>query len=435
MKGFIQIMNRILLLFGLTTLLFSPVAAEDWPRFRGPRGQGISGERNLPLRWSKTENIRWKRAIPGEGWSSPIVSGNSVFVTTATSGGSRCHVLCIDLQGGNVLWNREVLQQKPSRKEPKNSHATPTPVSDGERAYAVFGDGSVVALSLAGDLLWTNRDVKYYSRHGLGASPIVNGGLVIMPYDGSNRVQVPGKWPKNSEEERLGWQIPWKEALIVGLDGRTGRRVWTARRGLSRIAHATPIVINEHGKAQLISPAGDVIQSFDPKSGRLLWTARSPGEGVVVSPVSGRGMVFTSSGFEETTLRAVRTDGSGDVTETHMVWEEKRGCPKIPSLLFVNPHLYAVTEIGVVTCYEAATGKIVYRQRIGGKHSASPVSAGARIYFLSEDGETIVIASGGEFKILARNSLGERCQASMAVARGRLLIRSEKNLYCIGPES
>lgn len=416
----------------LLSLYSEQVVAEGWPRFRGPTGQGISSERNLPLRWSKTDNIEWKTEIPGKGWSSPIISGHRVFMTTAAEEGTSCRVVCVDLRSGKVLWNRQVFRQKPSRKEPGNSYATPTPATDGERVYAVFAEGSVAAVSFTGELLWTNREVEYYSRHGLGASPIVYEGLVIMPYDGSNRVEVPGKWPNNTREERLGWQIPWDKAVLVGLDARSGRRVWTGKRGLSRIAHTTPIILAEGEKTQLISPAGDVVQSFDPKTGRLLWTARSQGEGVVVSPVYGEGMVFTSSGFEDTTLRAVRTNGSGDVTNTHIVWEERKGCPRIPSLLFARSFLYAVKQIGVVTCYEATSGKIVYQNRLGGRYSASPVYAEGRIYILSENGETVVIAAGPDFKILARNPLGESCRASIAVSQGRLLIRSEKRLFCIG---
>jgi outer membrane protein assembly factor BamB len=408
------------------------VVAENWPRFRGPTGQGISTESDLPLRWSASENVAWKTPIPGEGWSSPAVWGDRVFLTSATAEGTTCHVMCVDRLSGKVLWDREVFQQRPARKEGKNSYASPTPVTDGERVYAVFGDGSAVALSLDGEVAWTNRDVKFYSRHGLGASPILFDGLVIMPYDGSNRVDSIGRYPNNSAEERLGWQIPWDKSFIAALDAQTGRRIWTAQRGLSRIAHVTPILVPIDGRQQLISPAGDVVQGFDPRTGKLLWTAASQGEGVVPSPAAGDGLIFTSSGFEKTTLRAVRTGGSGDVTETHIAWEEIKGCPTQPSLLYVKPYLYAVSDNGVVTCYEAPSGKLVYQNRIGGNHSASPVYADGHLYFLSEDGETTVIQAGPNFETVARNPLNERCQASMAISQGNLFIRTDKHLYCIG---
>jgi outer membrane protein assembly factor BamB len=296
----------------------------------------------------------------------------------------------------------------------------------------VFGDGSVAALTLDGSLVWTNREVQHYSRHGLGASPLVHEGLLIMPYDGSNRVNKPGDWPKNSDEERLGWQIPWDQAQVVALDVKTGKRVWTGKRGKSRIAHVSPTILKDGGTTQLVSCAGDAIQGFNPRTGELIWTVYSQGEGVTPSPAIGDGLIFTSSGFEKTTLRTVKFGGKGDVTGTHVAWEQRKGAPTQPSLLYVKPHLYSMTDKGVAYCFKAETGEVVYEERVGGNFSASPVYADGRIYVLSEEGVATVIAAGPEFKVLAKNSLGEKCQASMAVSQGNLFIRTEKNLYCIG---
>jgi outer membrane protein assembly factor BamB len=417
----------------LTLVLLSLACrAENWPRFRGPTGQGISTEKKLPLEWTATSNVLWKTPVPGEGWSSPIVWNNRVFLTTTTENGTQCRVLCFDRRTGQVLWNKHLFDQVPLRKEGKNSYASATPVTDGKRVVAVFGDGSMVALSLDGSILWTNREVQFYSRHGLGASPMIYRDLVIMPFDGSNRVKAAGQWPNNPPEERLGWQIPWDQALIAALDLKTGRRIWTGKRGMSRIAHASPILFRHDGKDQLLSIAGDAIQAFDPKTGERLWSAYAQGEGLVPSPVIGDGLIFAASGFEKTTLRAIRPGGKGDVTATHIVWEQKKGVPTQPSLVYVRPHLFAITDGGVATCYKADSGDIVWQERVGGNFSASPVYADGRIYFLSEAGETTVIAAGPEFKILARNALGEKCQASMAVSQGQLYLRSEKNLFCIG---
>lgn len=421
----------------LPTLLAFACAAltahgADWPQFRGPSGQGVSSAKQTPTQWSADSNIRWKTPIPGSGWSSPVTWGDRVFVTTAVEGGVRCHVLCLSLKTGEILWDREVFEQVPMRKEGKNSYATPTPVVDGSRVFAVFGDGSAVALDFEGKILWTNRETRFYSRHGLGASPILHDGLLIMPYDGSNRVGTPGSWPNNTDEERLGWQTPWDRAEIVALDAATGKRAWVAKRGKSRIAHVTPNIMMVNGKAQLVSPAGDVIQGFDPKSGELIWTVRSQGEGVTPGFAFGDGLIFTSSGFEKTTLRTVRAGGVGDVTDSHIVWEERKGAPTQPSLLHVAPHLYSITDGGIVHCYESASGKIVYQERIGGNHCASPVFANGLIYFLSEAGETTIIRAGPKFEIVARNNLGERCQASIAPGDGLLLIRSEGHLTCVG---
>jgi outer membrane protein assembly factor BamB len=333
---------------------------------------------------------------------------------------------------GKILWNKEVFQQTPRRKEGKNSYATPTPVTDGRLVCAVFGDGSIVALTYDGSIAWTNREVQFYSRHGLGASPILHDGLLIMPYDGSNPVGAPGVYPKVTDDERLGWQIPWDKALLVALDLKTGRRVWTGHRGSSRIAHITPNVLRDGARTEIISCAGDAIQGFDPKTGERLWTIYSQGEGVTPSFAMGDGLIFTSSGFEATTLRAVRTGGRGDVTATHIAWEQKKGAPTQSSLLYVKPHLYAITDGGILTCYDAKTGDIVYQERVGGSHCASPIFADGRIYFLSESGETAIVKAGAEFKVVARNSIDEKCQASMAVSQQQIFIRSDKNLFCIG---
>jgi outer membrane protein assembly factor BamB len=406
--------------------------AENWPGFRGPTGQGHSKEKGLPLHWTADSNVLWKAAVPGDGWSSPIVWDDRIFVSTATENGTKCRLLCLDARKGTVLWDKQVLEQVPRRKEGKNSFATPTPVTDGKRVYVVFGDGSVAALDFDGAVLWTNREVEFYSRHGLGASPVLHDGLLIMPYDGSNRISAPGQYPNNTPEERLGWQLPWDKSFIAALDVKTGKRVWTGKRGMSRIAHMTPVVMPEGSRSVILSAAGDVVQAFDPKSGERLWSVYSQGEGVVPTPVTGGGLVFASSGFEKTTLRGIRPGGRGDVTATHIAWEQKKGAPTQSSLLYANELLFAITDGGIASCYQPKTGDIVWQERVGGNFCASPVWADARIYFLSEAGETTVIEAADQFKVVAKNSLGEKCQASMAVSGGRLVIRSDKSLFCIG---
>ncbi len=406
--------------------------AENWPRFRGPNGQGHSTETSPPLNWSATTNIAWKAVIPGEGWSSPIVWDGKIFLTTAMDNGTKCHVLCVDAKSGTILWNKHVFDQQPRRKESKNSYATPTPTTDGKQVYAVFGDGSVVALTMQGNIVWTNREVQFYSRHGLGASPILYDHLLIMSYDGSNPVSAAGVYPKVDDNERTGWQIPWDKAIVVALDTTTGKRAWTGKRGLSRIAHVTSFIANVDGKDQLISGAGDFLGGFDPKTGERLWNIYAQGEGVTPSPVLGEGMILASSGFEKSTLRGVKLGGAkGDVTETHIAWEQKKGVPTQPSPIYVKPFLYAITDGGVATCYNPTNGEIVWQERVGGNFSASPVYADGKIYFLSETGETTVIEASPQFRILAKNPLGEKCQASIAISNRRLFIRSDRHLFCI----
>jgi len=403
-------------------MAFNKTLAENWPCFRGPTRQGISNEKDVPLEWSQTSNILWKRPIPGEGWSSPIVFDERVFVTTATDGGATFRLLCLDRLTGTVLWNKQVLRQKPGHKQNFNSYASCTPVTDGRRVYVLAFDGTLAAVSMEGSLIWSHREFEYYSEHGLGVSPILYRDLLIVPFDGSS----------SGPDRKLGWQKPWDQAVILALDKNTGEVRWRGRRGSSRIAHITPQVLSENGRDQLVSSAGDVVQGFDLKTGERIWTVSSPGEGVVPSVVIGDGLIFTTSGFGQSTIRAVRTSGKGDVTETHIAWESRDDVSKIPSMLYVRPFLFLITETGVAKCLRAKTGEVLWRERLEGRYSASPVWADGRIYFLSEKGKTTVVRAGGEFKVLAENELNEKCCASPAVSQKHIFIRSENNLYCVG---
>ncbi len=395
-------------------------AAGDWPAFRGPSRQGISTERSVPVRWSATENIAWKTEVPGRGWSSPIVWEDKVFLTTAAEEGASARIVALDAASGKILWNREVLRQDTRKKRERNSYATPTPVTDGERVYAVFGDGSLAAVDFDGEVLWKYREVQHYSEHGLAASPVLHGDLLIMTYDGSSET-----------EQKVGWKIPWEGAQLLALDKSAGTVRWQGKRGLSRIAHVTSNVAMVDGRPQLVSAAGDVIQGFDPATGERVWSVYAQGEGVVPSVVVGDGMIFTSSGFEKSTLSAVRPVWSG---EPEIVWQQTKGVPHIPSFLYRKPYLYTVSEAGIAMCLEAGSGEIVWQERLGGKHSASPVWADGMIYFVSDEGETIVIKEGPKFEVVSRNPIGEAVQASLAISGGRIFLRSDTSLYAIGGE-
>lgn len=397
-----------------------PARGDNWARFRGPGGLGASTETALPIKWGEKENIAWKSPVPGEGWSSPVVWGKRVFVTSTTDAGKSCHILAFDADTGALLWDREVFKQQPPHKRPENSHATPTPTTDGERVYAVFGEGGIAAVTVAGDPVWTYQDVKFHSHHGLSASPILYKDLLIMPYDGSSKANA-----------AVGWQKPWDGATVIALDCATGQPRWKTPRGLSRLGHVTPILVTVAGKDVMVSPAGEVIQGFDPLRGTLLWTVPAIGEGVAPSPAAGDGMVFAASGFGATALRAVRLEGGPEEATREVVWETKKGVTTIPSPIYVKPYLYMVTEKGVGYCLDAATGKQVWQERLPGSYGASPVYAGGKLYFLSDGGETTVVEPGPTFQVIAQNKLGERCQASMAVSNGRLFIRTQENLYCI----
>jgi outer membrane protein assembly factor BamB len=409
--------------FAILFALICVCRAENWPQFRGPTGQNISSEKNLPLNWSAESNILWKAQIPGEAWSSPIVWKDRVFVTTATDQGQSCHVLAISPKDGSVLWDKEVFRQVPRRKEGRNSYATPTPATDGERVCACFGDGSFAALDFQGVIVWTNHAYSFYGQHGLGSSPILYDGLLIMARDGSSE----------GEDKKLGWQTPWDQSYVLALDAKTGKERWKGKRGLSRISHMGPAIWKAPGHVEVVSEAGDVVQGFDLKSGERIWSSEVIGEGKVPSVVLGDGLVFTAGGWGgKETIKAFRLGGKGELKESNLVWEQKKGMPKVPSMLYLKPYLYAITDGGIATCMKGESGEIVWQERIGGNYSASPVGADGHIYFLSDEGKTTVINAGPEFKVIAENSINEKLQASMAVSQGKLYIRTEKHLFCIG---
>ncbi|MCU0961982.1 MAG: PQQ-binding-like beta-propeller repeat protein [Pirellulaceae bacterium] len=407
----------------LLLLIVTVSRGENWAQFRGLTGQGHSSETGLPLRWSGTDNVAWKTELPGESWSSPIVWDDHVFVTTATDQGASCRVLALDRTSGAILWNREVFRQQPGHKEGRNTYASSTPATDGQRVYACFGDGSFAAVDFAGDVVWINRDYPFYSQHGLASSLLLYRGLLIMARDGSS----------DGADKTLGWQRPWDQAHILALDAQTGQERWKARRGLSRISHGMPNVWEHDGTVQLVSEAGDVVQGFDLERGARLWSSQVIGEGKVPSTVLGDGLVFTAGGWGGSeSIKAFRLGGRGDLGTTNLVWEQPKGMPKIPSLLHVKPHLFAVTDGGIATCLRAATGDIVWQKRLGGNFSASPVAAEGRMYVISDEGETTVLEAGPEFKVLATNPLDEKVQASFAIAHGQIFVRTERHLYALG---
>ena len=384
-----------------------PSHSADWPEFRGPTGQGQSTETGLPLQWSESENIAWKVAIPGQGWSSPVVEGGEIWLTTAEENGS-LQALAIEAASGRVLQAIEVFRHPrlPSIHN-KNSYASPTPILEGDRVYVHFGTLGTAALSRDGRILWTNQELRYEHRHGPGGSPALAGALLVISCDGTDR------------------------QYVVALDKNTGEIRWRKDRPVGAMAYTTPLVIETEGGEQVVSAGGNRAVSYDPQTGEALWWIGYDGFSLITRPVFGHGLVYLTSGYNRAVLFAVRPDGRGDVSGSHVAWRLERGAPNTPSPLLVGDEIYVVSDRGIASCLGARSGKLHWRQRLGGGFSASPVYADGRIYFLNESGETSVVKAGTSFELLARNPLPGRTLASIAVAEGAIFLRTATHLYRI----
>ena len=387
--------------------------AEDWPQFRGPGGQGHSAEQGLPLEWSESRNVIWKTPVPGLGWSSPVVAGGRVWLTTATDEPRpmSLRAIAFDVETGREVVNVEVFQIRGPLLNPKNSHASPTPIVEGDRVYVHFGMNGTAALTTSGEIVWKTQ-LPYASQHGSGGSPVLYGDLLIVSCDGHDA------------------------AYVVALDKRTGKIRWkTPRRRPFDQAYTTPLVIRVGDQDQVVSIGAYRAAAYDPQSGKEIWRVSYPQEdgfSNVPRPVYGHGLVYIATGFQQPVLIAVRVDGKEDVTKTHVAWTLRRSVPYTPSPLLVGEELYLVSDIGIATCLDAKTGEIRWQQRLGGNFSASPVFADGRIYFLNEQGITTVLATGKEFRRLATNSLDGWTFASMAISNGAIFLRSDSSLYRIG---
>lgn len=393
------------------SLVAAGLRAQDWPQFRGPGGQGVSDARGLPLEWSESKNITWKVPVPGSGWSSPVVGGGRVWLTTYVDKGASIRALAFDVESGKEVVNVEVFKFRGGDPiNPKNSRATPTPVLDGDRVFVHFGAEGTAALDREGKVLW-KAHFPYSSQHGSGASPIVVGDLLIVSGDGPDA------------------------AFLIGLDKVTGKTKWkTWKRQPWDQAYSTPLLIRVGESDQIVSVGAHHTGAYDPQNGKEIWRVSYPnGFSNVPRPVYGAGLVFITTGFQQPSLLAVRPDGKGDVTRSHVAWTFSRGVPLTPSPLLVGNELYMVNDAGIAICLDARTGAALWAQRLSGPHSASPVFADGRIYFLSEEGVTTVVAPGGEFRALATNELDGLTYASMAVSAGSFFIRTDKYLYRVAP--
>jgi outer membrane protein assembly factor BamB len=413
-------------MFQLRLLLAAVIALAQWPQFRGADGNGVSTNTGLPLTWSETQNVRWKTAIHGRAWSSPVVLGRQVWLTTATPDGKQLFAVAIDKDTGKIIYDLKLFDvPNPQFAHAFNTYASPTPVIEDGRVYVTFGSPGTAALDTAtGEVVWTRRDLECNHFRGAGSSPILFRNLLLMHFDGSDR------------------------QYVVALDKRTGKTVWQTNRSIDfqdvlpdgkikadgdfRKAFGTPQIVMNGDRPVLVSIGSQATYGYDPLTGRELWKIVERGNfSGSTRPVAGHGLVFYPTGFNTGQIFAIRPDGRGDVTGTHVAWKAARGAPNKPSLLLLGDLLFMVNDGGIVTCLEARTGTEVWHGRLTDSYSASPVSADGRVYFFSEDGKTTVIEAGRAFKILAENSLDDGFMASPAIDGQAFYLRTRSHLYRI----
>lgn len=430
---------RIASIWLLFATAFGPAAAEDWPGWRGPRGDGTSSEKNLPLRWSADDNIAWKTTIPGTGHSSPIVVGERVFVTTCLLKEQQRILLALDRHDGRFLWQKVVLTAPLEPKHGLNSYASSTPASDGKRVYVSFerlrkrlpsddyprrpretsavpqdsvAEMVVACFSVDGELQWQRAAGQFYSRHGFCSPPILYKDLVIL----------------NGDQDA--------EAFLVALDKQSGERRWRIDRPNRVRSYCPPLIVKASGKTQMVLSGSLGVDSYDPDTGKPIWNIDGPTEQYVASMVYSEGLFFMTAGFPTYHNMAIRPDGTGDVTESHVAWHEKETIPRkaayVPSPIAFDKWFYVVSDAGSLNCLQAKTGKRLWIEQLGRHHSASPILADGHIYVIDDDGVTYVLKAGPKFEMISQNALGESCYASPAVSGGQIFLRTSEHLWCIG---
>ncbi len=420
-------------LIGILLLAQAGTPSGDWPGFRGPTGDGVAAaEADPPLEWSETRNVAWKAAVPGRGRSSPVLQGGRVFLTTAAERGivrkrigsddmqTAEHVaigtVCVDQNSGKILW--QVTHREIDNPEPVhwlNSWATPTPVLEPGRLYCDFGDLGTWCLDLeTGKTLWEKR-IPLDHQVGPGSSPALVGGRLVLVRDGRDA------------------------QFVTALDGKTGRELWKTDRPPIQIHHrnmkksfSSPLEVRVDGRTQVVAVGPHWVASYDPATGKELWRARH-GDGFSIGtvPVFGHGMVFAGTGCFKSNLLAIRVDGSGDVTATHVAWRTQQGVPVMSSPLLAGGAIYWTSDRGIATCADPKTGEAHWQERLGQDHLASPLLAAGRVYFFGREGKTTVIKAGGAFERLGESQVQGLVTATPAAVGKALFLRTDTHLYRI----
>lgn len=428
-------------------LMTHGISAESWPQWRGPLGNGVSSETDLPVRWSQ-EDVAWKTPLKGLGASSPILWGDRVFVTSqlgtgvrrpgshptlargddaeiekalARRGSARAEegekvyflVEAFHRSSGDLLWEyRFPAEGNLAPVHEKSNLANASPVTDGEMVYAWFGTGQLVALTTDGKLVWQRhlgQEISPFSiSWGHGSSPaLYQDSLYLLCY------HEPASY-------------------LLALDKKTGREKWRVNRGENVRSYSTPTIVQGSQGTELIVNSSERIDAYDPASGKHLWYTGEGNRFPIPVPAFDSGVLYASRGYRSGPYMAILTGGRGEISGTHVRWSVPTGAPYVSSLVYYQGLIYMATDAGIATCVDASTGERVWQERVGGIFSASPVAGDGKVYFLSETGEVIVLQAGRELRILARNQMGERIMASPAISGGRLFIRTDENLFSIG---
>ena len=410
----------------LFALVLSQPLSAQWPQFRGPEGTGHSASTDLPLTWAEGKNVKWKTAVHGRAWSSPVILGNQVWMTTATPDGRELFAVALDRDSGKIVFDLKLFDvSTPQYAHPFNTYASPTPVIEPGRVYVTFGSPGTAAIDTkTGKVIWERRDFECNHFRGAGSSPILFGDLLLMHFDGSDH------------------------QFVVALDKHTGKTVWRTPRSIDfqdlgpdgkpkadgdfRKGFATPQIVMVEGRPVMVSVGSKAVYGYDPLTGKELWRVIERGSHSASSrPVAGHGFVFVPMGFDQAQLLAIRPDGQGDVAASHVAWRFGKGAPSKPSILLVGDVIYMVNDGGIVGAVEAKTGEMLWRGRVDGTYSASPLSANGRLYLFNEDGKTTVLEAGRELKVLAENFLEDGFMSSPAVDGRALYLRTRTHVYRI----
>jgi hypothetical protein len=396
----------------LTLLVAASAAlAENWPGFRGPRGDGSSLEKDLPLKWSATENVAWKVELPGRGHASPVVWGDRIFVVSALPEKQERILLALDRRTGKTLWQKTVLTAPLEHIHTLNSYASSTPLTDGERVYVSFLDRDkmfIAAYDFQGNKVWEARPGPFASVHGYSSSPILYKDKVIVNGDHDG------------------------EGFLVALNRKTGAVLWKTPRPNNTRSYCTPIVREVGGVPHLMMSGSKCVASYNPDTGAQQWIMDGPTEQFVAAPVYNGKLLFITAGYPELHILAIRPDGSGKIGDDHVAWRTRRGAGYVPSPILYGPYFLTITDGGFLGCWMADTGEQLWNERTAGHTSSSPVSTEDRIYVQSDKGVTTVVRAGKTFEKLAENDLGEESYASPVVSQGQIFLRGVTHLFAIG---